>query len=132
MKQDESLSITAIRETFEESGLLLASSAPGSSPHLPVTVLEEARHAIHEQRTLFQAFLTEHDLKADINSLLPFTQWITPVGAPRYVRTRPIKLGILTEMIQTISYTVLRHISPSCSLVGILLGSQRRKNSQAR
>ena len=82
--QDQSLAITAIRETFEESGLLLAS--PSSAGHSPSDgVLDEARHAIHEQRLQFQTFLESHHLQADADSLLPFTQWITPVGPPRYV-----------------------------------------------
>lgn len=82
--QDASLGITAIRETFEESGLLLASS---SSPRKDVSedVLDEARRSIHEQKMHFGAFLEEYDLKADIGSLLPFTQWITPANVLRCV-----------------------------------------------
>lgn len=74
--------ITAVRETFEESGLLIASSEDSSSPSN--AVLDEARHAIHSQKILFQEFLAQHHLKADVESLLPFTEWITPLGAPRY------------------------------------------------
>lgn len=81
-KQDASLAITAIRETFEESGLLLASSS-GSEKEVSDEILDEARRSIHEQHTLFATFLEEHGLKPDIGSLLPFTQWITPVGVPR-------------------------------------------------
>ncbi|KAF9482816.1 hypothetical protein BDN70DRAFT_874629 [Pholiota conissans] len=86
-KQDQSFALTAIRETFEESGLLLAfpiSSGPPPSD----AVLDEARHAIHQQKLLFQDFLQSCNLKADINSLLPFTQWITPVGPPRRFHTQ--------------------------------------------
>ncbi|KAF8963528.1 NUDIX domain-containing protein [Flammula alnicola] len=78
-KQDQSLAITAIRETFEESGLLLASSV-FSGPLPSDAVLDEARNAIHQQKLLFQTFLESQNLKADGDSLLPFTQWITPVG----------------------------------------------------
>ncbi|KAH6873663.1 hypothetical protein BKA70DRAFT_1352377 [Coprinopsis sp. MPI-PUGE-AT-0042] len=75
-KQDKLLAITAIRETFEESGLLLASS---SSPAPPESTLDEARFAIHQQQML---------LKPDVDSLLPFMKWITPVGPPKRFETQ--------------------------------------------
>ena len=80
--QDSNPEMTAIRETFEESGLLIGSS-DGSSSWPEDSVLAEARKSIHSQRTSFQAFLHEHRLKANISSLLPFTTWVTPTSAPR-------------------------------------------------
>jgi len=81
------MAMTAIRETFEESGLLLATSVStgthGPPPISSDSVLDEARHAIHQQRLQFQPFLQSKGLLADVDSLLPFTQWITPVGPPR-------------------------------------------------
>ncbi|KAJ7632984.1 hypothetical protein FB45DRAFT_914065 [Roridomyces roridus] len=74
--------ITAIRETFEESGLLLASGPTPSD-----TILDAGRQAIHAGKTKFHAFLAEHGLTADVQALLPFTQWITPVGPPRRFHT---------------------------------------------
>jgi hypothetical protein len=47
-------------------------------------VLAEARQAIHARRIEFRSFLEEHHLKADLANLLPFTQWVTPITAPRY------------------------------------------------
>jgi 8-oxo-dGTP pyrophosphatase MutT (NUDIX family) len=75
--------MTAIRETFEESGLLIASPRSPGGRLPPDTVLDEARHTIHRQKLPFQTFLDQHGLKADTESLMPFTEWITPVGAPR-------------------------------------------------
>lgn len=84
-EQDDSSQITAIRETFEESGLLIASAISESNSSKPLSnhVLNEARRNIHDQKLLFEAFLAEHHLKADTRSLLPFTQWITPPNALR-------------------------------------------------
>jgi 8-oxo-dGTP pyrophosphatase MutT (NUDIX family) len=73
--------MTAVRETFEESGLLLASS--NDSSWLENHVLDEARKSIHTQKTNFQTFLAEHHLTVDTASLLPFTTWVTPTSAPR-------------------------------------------------
>jgi hypothetical protein len=80
-QQDESLALTAIRETFEESGLLMASSLNKSIPD--EAILNKARIQVHSQNLAFQTFLSEHQLKADVSSLLPFTQWITPESVAR-------------------------------------------------
>ena len=76
-----SFEMTAIRETFEESGLLLASPSASISDE----DLDVARYAIHAGKTLFRDFLSQNNLIADVSSLLPFTQWITPPSSPRSV-----------------------------------------------
>ncbi|KAJ6502100.1 hypothetical protein C8R45DRAFT_1091997 [Mycena sanguinolenta] len=81
--QDSSLAVTAIRETFEEAGILLASGPTPSD-----AVLDAARNAVHAGNIPFQAFLTEHNLVPDVQALLPFTQWITPVSVPRRFQTQ--------------------------------------------
>ncbi|KAG6917924.1 hypothetical protein DXG01_000361 [Tephrocybe rancida] len=87
-KQDSSLAMTAIRETFEESGLLLASATSSTSNFLTDAFLDEARHKIHSQRMNFQTFLSDQHLVADTSSLLPFTQWITPANVLRRFHTQ--------------------------------------------
>ncbi|KAH9180699.1 NUDIX hydrolase domain-like protein [Lactarius sanguifluus] len=84
--QDESYQMTAIRETFEETGLLLATSPSGSPPS--DAVLDASRESINTRKTLFGDFLRRHALVADVKALLPFTEWVTPLGAPRRFHTR--------------------------------------------
>jgi 8-oxo-dGTP pyrophosphatase MutT (NUDIX family) len=73
--------MTAIRETFEETGLLMAKSREGAYP--AETVLDQARKAVHSQQLSFNEFLSKYELDADTSGLLPFSQWITPVTSPK-------------------------------------------------
>lgn len=85
-KQDESYQMTAIRETFEETGLLLATSPSGTPPS--DVVLDASRESINAGKTLFGDFLRRYALVADAKALLPFTEWVTPLGTPRRFHTR--------------------------------------------
>lgn len=106
-KQDESYQMTAIRETFEETGLLFASATSESESELPRShsqspsppspslslslseaALDASRESIHTGRTLFRDFLKQHALSANVKTLLPFTEWITPLGFSRRFHTR--------------------------------------------
>lgn len=78
--------MTAIRETFEETGILLAS--PTSDGGLPSdNALDAGRSEIHQQKVTFRSFLVNHQLRARTDALLPFTQWVTPPNAPRYAQS---------------------------------------------
>lgn len=98
--------MTAIRETFEETGLLLASAtsepepvselpqSPLHAPSLSEAALDASRESIHRGRTLFRDFLKQHALSADVKALLPFTEWITPPGLG-YSRFVPFLFPVL-------------------------------------
>lgn len=76
--------MTAIRETFEEAGVLLASQSSGSrASELPDSAFDEARKAIHAGKLLFTDFLTKNGLVPNTTSLLPFSSWITPPNIAR-------------------------------------------------
>ncbi|KAF7295549.1 Nudix hydrolase domain-containing protein [Mycena indigotica] len=83
--QDSSLAETAIRETFEEAGLLFAS---GSGSNFPDNeAFDIARKSVHANNG-WKEFLKKYELKPDTQALLPFTQWITPSFVPRRFQTQ--------------------------------------------
>ena len=81
-----SFRIAAIRETFEESGILLA------RPHGSDVLIDakrageiEAAHrgALCEAKTTFLKVLTENGLLLALDELVPYAHWITPEGMPK-------------------------------------------------
>lgn len=131
-KQDTSLVMTAIRETFEESGILLASPASdNASTILTDEVLDEARRNIHSQKLSFQAFLSSQNMRPDVDSLLPFTQWITPANAPRYDQLRDYS-NIRLDVAQAIPYSFLHCLPLGNVFTRFLIRGQTRSHPQTR
>ncbi|KAI0807690.1 hypothetical protein C8Q74DRAFT_1188751 [Fomes fomentarius] len=83
---DRGLLFTAVRELFEESGLLLVHPTSAGLPS--DAELDAAREDIHAQKRLFRDFLSQHGLKPNLEALLPFTQWITPPAIPKRFHTQ--------------------------------------------
>ena len=81
-----SFRIAAIRETFEESGILLA-RVRGSSAIVDAKRAAEieasGRAALCEGKTTFQKVLSDHDVQLAIDELVPYAHWITPEGMPK-------------------------------------------------
>ena len=81
-----SFRIAAIRETFEESGILLA--RPKGSK-----ALVDARHAhrieaahrseLNESKITFLKVLTDNGMMLALDELVPYAHWITPEGMPK-------------------------------------------------
>jgi len=81
-----SFRIAAIRETFEESGILLA--RPRGSKALVdakrASEIEAAHRAdLNDHKTTFLQVLTEHGMVLALDELLPYAHWITPEGMPK-------------------------------------------------
>ncbi|BEI85746.1 hypothetical protein CcaverHIS002_0600330 [Cutaneotrichosporon cavernicola] len=84
--------LAAIRETFEESGILLARKK-GTPPGGPLLKLSEAeiedgRKAVHGDKIKFEEWLDQKGGVAEIESLVPFTRWITPPNVPKRFTTQ--------------------------------------------
>jgi 8-oxo-dGTP pyrophosphatase MutT (NUDIX family) len=81
-----SFRIAAIRETFEESGILLA--RPSGSKALVdakrASEIEAAsRAALCEGKTTFLKILTDNGVLLALDELVPYAHWITPEGMPK-------------------------------------------------
>lgn len=72
----------AVRETFEECGVLLA-AAPGTEPGPLGPDAPRWRDDLVERRATLPGLLAEHDLELRADLLVPWSRWITPVVNPR-------------------------------------------------
>ncbi|CAO3624566.1 unnamed protein product [Cunninghamella blakesleeana] len=68
--------ICAIRETFEESGLLLSNPPIYKVPTLDIDVW---RKKVHDDASQFKQMCDQYQLKPAIDKLVPFANWITPI-----------------------------------------------------
>jgi 8-oxo-dGTP pyrophosphatase MutT (NUDIX family) len=111
--------VAAIRESFEEAGVLLAHRR---APAEPVDLadpevagrFERAREALNGRRLRFVDLLADEDLVLDVTSLHVFSHWITPVGMPRrydtwfFVAEAPEGHAYLHDDMETIESTWVR------------------------
>jgi 8-oxo-dGTP pyrophosphatase MutT (NUDIX family) len=82
------LLIAAVRETFEEAGVLLASTALGAD-------LAGARERLHGGAS-FLELANDIDMKIDSMALTPYARWITPKMESRRFDTR-FYIAVLPE-----------------------------------
>jgi len=90
--------VAAVRETFEESGLLLARHDDGSAVDLGAPAVVAMRHALAERTTRrggpgaanaavrgldWHAWLGEAGIVLDLAALAPWARWVTPEAEPR-------------------------------------------------
>lgn len=110
--------VAAIRESFEEAGVLMACGASGKAiPLADDAVIErfrQYRDALNAGKGDFLDMLRKEGLKLPVDQLAFFSHWITPVGAPRRYDTRffaalaPEGQEALHDNIETIAYDWLR------------------------
>lgn len=85
------LVVAAVRETFEETGVLLAVPFPdvagpgvdGREPSAAVPDLTAARTAVEAGELAFADLLVRHRAAVDGDAVTPWARWVTPVGEKR-------------------------------------------------
>jgi glyoxylase-like metal-dependent hydrolase (beta-lactamase superfamily II)/8-oxo-dGTP pyrophosphatase MutT (NUDIX family) len=78
--------VAALRETFEEVGLLLARHADGRAPDL--AALKPWRDRLHDASAGVAEMCQAEGLQLDPRELVYMSHWLTPPGAPKRFDTR--------------------------------------------
>jgi 8-oxo-dGTP pyrophosphatase MutT (NUDIX family) len=76
--------VAAIRECFEEAGVLLATPRDGG----PLELRNEDRHEIHDSSLSLVELCRRDDLVLDLSTTYYVDHWITPIGEQRRFDTR--------------------------------------------
>jgi len=101
------LRIAAIREVYEEAGILLARHL-GGAPFRGDGRAAAARHDIAADRRAFVDLIIELDLYLDLEALTVFARWITPKLSPKrfdtwfYVAPAPADQIALCDSLETV------------------------------
>ncbi len=113
--------VAAVRETFEEAGVLLARAAKTGALVDPAEPrLAKLRDQLNAGSITFQDLIEAEDLLLDVAGLHAFSHWITPEGAPRRYDTRfflaaaPVGHAYLHDETETVAS---RWVRPAEALV---------------
>jgi 8-oxo-dGTP pyrophosphatase MutT (NUDIX family) len=125
--------VAAIRETFEEVGILLARDR-GGSPWRPPhdETLGAARAALRDRRLDFVRWLTERELRLAVEDLSYFAHWITPQALPKRFDTRFFLAAVDAAAVAEPDHAEVvgcRWISPADALAAHRAGDLRMVNA---
>lgn len=89
-EDSEAYRIAAIRECFEESGILLAKNlgSEGELVQLSEQERDEGRKMVHAEKMPFADWVKQRGGVIDIEGLVPFTRWLTPANIPKRFSTQ--------------------------------------------
>jgi 8-oxo-dGTP pyrophosphatase MutT (NUDIX family) len=98
---DDSYEMTAIRECFEEAGVLLARDGSGRTVRFDSEPMKERfevhRRAVHSGERSMTSVLTDEGLTAQLDELAWVGHWVTPFGENRRFDTRFFVVGMPDE-----------------------------------
>jgi 8-oxo-dGTP pyrophosphatase MutT (NUDIX family) len=104
------LLVAACRETFEESGVLLARRRGGDPPDAALRSRVAARRtAAAADPAEFARMLTEEDLVLDLEQLVYWAHWITPAFENRRFDTRFFALQVPADQEASVDHGELTH-----------------------
>ncbi len=78
----------ALRECFEETGILVAKSLEGEPIRALTDEVAALRREVHDNRRTFASVLIDHQLRIDPSEVRYWSRWVTPVGPARRFDTR--------------------------------------------
>lgn len=84
---ERALRICAVREAFEESGILVARHAGDAEWEIGPRAAE-GREAVARGELAFRELVSGLRLKLDLGAMVPFAHWITPAAMPKRFDTR--------------------------------------------
>jgi 8-oxo-dGTP pyrophosphatase MutT (NUDIX family) len=111
------LAVAAYRETFEETGVLLATDASGRQCSGDVLARTQVqRDAVAKEAQRFAALLEAENLLLDVDRLTYWAHWITPSNVPKRFDTRFFAIVVPAEQtadIDTVEAVAHAWMSPA-------------------
>ncbi|TVR25460.1 MAG: NUDIX hydrolase [Nitriliruptor sp.] len=114
--------VAAVRETFEEAGVLLARrhGTEHAAPALPGDLeLTRAQMAARDGAFDWREWLAREELVLDLDAMAMWSWWVTPQGLPRRYDTRFLVAGMPAGQAAThdaVETTSMRWIPPAAAL----------------
>lgn len=87
--EEQAARVSAVREAYEESGIILARPRSARGAGAPLVGLDVAsalapmRGAVDRREASFLELMKEHDLVLALDALVHFGHWITPIMMPK-------------------------------------------------